>query len=489
MAISFPFESCFPRARLYAGLPPPGRVRESAGRGWIFPHSERHLQCVWFDEALRPPRLVTHQGEEVTVEDPGVWNLEAGPDFLGAALRIGPDQRRITGDVELHIHPSGWKLHGHASDPRYARVRVHVTYFPGSVPPDALPAGAIQIALKDALAASPSFSFENVDLTAYPFATRAAVPPCQTEFKAWNADRKQSVLDAAGEERLRRKAERMALRIAEKDRGQVLYEEVLAALGFKNNKAPFRHLAVSLPHDELRTESAGRPLVAYALLAGVSGLLPATPSAQWDTESRAFARRVWDEWWKRRDAFSSRILARSEWSLGGIRPVNHPLRRLMAAALLFSGKQSLADRWSRASWDKMIGSLAELRHDYFDRRATIGGIRLKGTTALIGPDRAEAIGLNVWVPFMAAIEEGPALGGGLLDILPPEKDNAVIRQTANSLFGADHGPSLYRSGLRRQGLIQIFHDYCLNDRSRCASCTFPALLKAHSGDSHAHRDI
>jgi hypothetical protein len=117
-----------------------------------------HLGGVWFDPALRPPALKTERGEEVVVEDPGLWNLEAGPDFLGAALRIGPGRRRITGDVEIHIHPSDWAAHRHRTDPRYAGVRVHVTYYPGRAAAGSLPAGALQLALKDALAANPMFS-------------------------------------------------------------------------------------------------------------------------------------------------------------------------------------------------------------------------------------------------------------------------------------------------------------------------------------------
>jgi hypothetical protein len=59
--------------------------------------------------------------------------------------------------------------------------------------------------------------------------------------------------------------------------------------------------------------------------------------------------------------------------------------------------------------------------------------------------------------------------------LPPEENNQIVRQTAHNLLGPDHNPDLYRSGLRQQGLIQIFHDFCLTDRSRCGNC---ALLKS-----------
>jgi len=86
--------------------------------------------------------------------------------------------------------------------------------------------------------------------------------------------------------------------------------------------------------------------------------------------------------------------------------------------------------------------------------------------------------VNVAVPFLAALAGPPALPSTVLDTLPRENANRLARQTALNLFGPHHPGSLYRTGLRCQGLLQIFHDFCLNDRSRCASCAFPGLLAA-----------
>jgi hypothetical protein len=72
----------------------------------------------------------------------------------------------------------------------------------------------------------------------------------------------------------------------------------------------------------------------------------------------------------------------------------------------------------------------------------------------------------------------PALWNAITDAIPPEETNALIRATALRLLGQDHTPRLYRSGLRRQGLLHIHHAYCLSDRSRCAECPFPALLRS-----------
>jgi hypothetical protein len=93
----------------------------------------------------------------------------------------------------------------------------------------------------------------------------------------------------------------------------------------------------------------------------------------------------------------------------------------------------------------------------------------------MGTQRIAAIVSNVIVPFLAALGNRQVMHPALLSRLPPEEDNQIIRQTAHNLLGPDHNPDLYRSSLRQQGLIQIFHDFCLTDRSRCENC---ALLKS-----------
>ena len=474
----------FPHAADYPRLPAAHRLRES---GHVRPAPnfiERHLRCVWFDAELRPSGLLTEHGEAVEVESPGVWNLEAGPDFLGAALRLGPERRRITGDVEIHIHPGDWQAHGHTGDPRYDHVRFHVTFFPRSIVPPALPPGTIQIALRDALAANPRFAFESIDLTAYPHGTRSPIPPCGVALKNWTPDDREALLAAAGEERLRRRAGRLARAMGERGPNQVVYEEVMAALGYKYNQAAFRRIAEIVPLAVLGSEASGDADTAFALLAGVAGLLPQQLAPRMNEEARTVARRWWDIWWKRRERFADSVLTAAHWRLSGLRPLNHPLRRLAAAAALFTAKQSIAEAWGVLAEKRPGDCLARAReqllaarHPFWDFRLTLTGQRAAKPAALLGEARADAILINVCVPFLAAHGCGAPFAKELLAQLPVEQDNAVLRETAFALFGRDVPNSLLRDGLRRQGLIQIFHDYCLNDRSRCATCPLPALLQ------------
>jgi hypothetical protein len=480
-------QGCFTQAGLYAGVAATrwGSLRE-AGEEWTdYPWSERHLQCVWFDPAYRPEALTTSAGEAVAVLEPGVWNREAGPDFMNATLQVGGENGRVLkGDVEVHVRPADWRHHGHSTDPRYQNVVAHVTYFPGVLPPGILPRDTISIALREGLARNRGFAFDLIDVSSYPWPVRAIRPPCADHFAGMTPDELGGFLDSAGERRMQLKAERMLATAGERDREQMLYEEVLSALGYKHNRMVFRQLARRVPVQTLRQYAKGDAVRAYALLAGMSGLLPDRPSSDWDDETRTFIRKVWDIWWKLQGQWGAHALSRKDWRLAGVRPVNHPLRRLMAAAQLASDRTSLSARLISfvdpehdRFLDRLTRAFSELPPDsYWCRRLGLAGTRRDSPVALIGVERAAALVMNVAIPFLAA---GGHLGPShqsLLRALPPEHDNTLIRTTARLLLGRDHNPALYRTALRQQGLIQIFQDFCLHDRTRCQSCALPAAL-------------
>lgn len=460
---------------------PAGAGRCASG----FNYTERHLKCVWLSPEWRPAELRAQQGEAVRVEKAGQWNLEKGPDFLNAALLIGPERRRIAGDIEVHVHSADWQRHGHAADPGYSKVIAHVTWFPGHLPPEVLPRKVLQIALQPALSANPCFSFEAIDVTAFPYAVRRPGMPCNRVVAAWPPEKISSLLWTAGRHRLAGKAGRLAEAVKQKGAEQALYEEIMSALGYKHNRLPFRQLAERVPLAMLREESRGDPLAAYALLAGVAGLLPAVTKAGWDTATGKYVRRLWSYWWKLYAKWSARAIPATAWQLSSLRPPNHPRRRLMAAAILFTGQpdrlaeiNALPPAASEPWLAQIMRRLLDIRDAYWNGRLAIGRRPAPRDIALLGRARAAAIVSNVIIPFRLARQQPLPPLENLLNYLPAEEDNALIRQAAFNLLGADHNPALYRNGLAQQGLIQIFHDFCLNDRSNCEDC---ALLKTIAG--------
>ena len=376
---------------------------------------ERHVQAIWYDGRLRPKNLFTRRGESVNVISPGEWNSGAGPDFRRAVLEIGREHRRIAGDVEVHLCPSDWDLHGHGSDPEYRNVIAHVTWSCGP-DPASLPPGAVSIWLGRFVTSDPSFSPMQIDIDSYPFAQLASEQtPCESRL-AGNPDLARSVLAEAGRRRMSLKARRLAGRLCSRPscdgsaRRQIFYEEVMAALGYTKNSESFRHVAERVPITDLPSdeESAKTAL----LVAG----------------------------------------GFEEWKRGGTRPGNTPEHRLACAAELFTSTpmMHLADvcGFSPQECKAMLTAMCGDRH--------------------IGRGRAAAIIANVVLPFAMAeerTEECP-------EWLPPEDVSQPVRLTAYRLFGRDHNPSaLYSSnGLLIQGILQIRLDNCLRLHPDCASC-------------------
>lgn len=384
------------------------------------PITERHVQALWYDGALRPKDLRTTEGVPVRVVDPGAWNVEAGPDFYHAVLEVGSTRQRLAGDVEIHLHPSGWRMHGHAADPAYTRVIAHVTWYaaPPDLERDGLPANCLRICLGDFLRTRPDFSPDEIDLTAYPYAHIPATPrPCERLF-ARNPDLLLAVLRQEGVRRLEMKARRFkAAFVRRPDRAQAFYAETLAALGYKQNSAPFRQLADRLPWRSLPDS----PEAAFASLSCVAEMAVA------------------------------RI---AEWHRANVRPANSLERRLAAAAALFAGTcPSLLERFDAC--------------DLMARSGQQAACDILCATGHIGRPRAAAILANVLVPFARA--------EGRIDRIPdeliPEETNSVVRLTAFRLLGRDHNPALYSgNGIFLQGLIQLHRDFCLSAHPDCDRC-------------------
>ena len=451
---------CEPHARYHSG----------------FHWSERHLQCLWFDTHYRPAAFPLPGGETVTVLDPGEWNLEAGPDFINATLLFQPGARQLRGDVEIHVHPLDWDAHNHSADPAYAQVVAHVTWFSGSVP-RTLPPGVCSLALAAPVMAQPGLSLDDIDLKAYPHAVLPATPrPCEAFLKG-NPDRARAVLTAAGHFRLQAKASRLRARLEQSgDRGQVFYEEVMAALGYKHNQTPFRALARLLPAAAL--VGASRE-TAFARLLGTARLLP-QPDVAPEEEGKRFIRTLWDLWWREANETLPETI---NWSLHNLRPQNAPVRRLAAAACLFSGASTVLQDIGRLAgetglcWHSQALDCfeARCRWPFWNRRLVFASKPdAAQDIALLGESRAAAILTNVALPFAAAEESLPR---DVLDHLPPEDLSAPMRLTALHLFGRDHNPALYAdNGLLQQGLLQIHLDFCLNAKPGCDACALSAAL-------------
>jgi hypothetical protein len=231
----------------------------------------------------------------------------------------------------------------------------------------------------------------------------------------------------------------------------------------------------------------------------LSGLLPADLlHARAGTDG--YLRRVWDLWWRERDAFSEGILPRAVWRLHGLRPANHPQRRLALAAGWCVGGDIPAklERWCarELEHESLPGSLLEAlqvgQDDFWSWHWTLRAEPLKKAQPLLGATRVTDLAVNTILPWLWS----RALEGTNVGVQrqleeryfkwPAAEDNSVLRLARQRLLGGDHRRVL-PSAATQQGLIQIVRDFCDHSNAICENCKMPELVRGlgHGGGSTA----
>ena len=446
----------------YSELRDSARVHERA----LFPAqrtpSELELQARWFaGDFGRRFRSVT--GDEIEIVQFGTWNREAGPDFSDAVIRVNAGDA-VRGTIEFDLADRSWEMHGHATNPAFDDAVLHVF-----------------VQQSDRVFFTRTKSNRNVpqvrvDLAALPDKFSANVPlarpgRCQAPLKDLPEERLVSILSAASQFRLQRKAARIKNLVDTHGRDAALFQEIAAALGYKQNKLAFTLLAQRLPLSFLRKENGD----IEAMLFGVAGFLEAPDLAVYPQETRDYVRKLWDRWWPHRDEMQRLVLAAKTWRLSGARPLNHPQRRLGALATLAqewpSFLKSIARKNAKTAQDFFLG----LRHPFWNLHYTLNSEIAPREMAIVGESRVAEILANVLLPFFLA--DGRDVWSAY-EKLPARLTNRRLETGATRLFGADpRRPHLTKTIAQQQGLLQIYEDFCLQDNSDCAQCPFPEQMQ------------
>jgi hypothetical protein len=440
---------------------------------------ERLLQAVWFHQRLQRDRLVTLDGRRVQVLHPGFWNREAGPDFHQAVLQIEPEPAR-SGDVEVDLHSRGWRAHHHHTNPAFRGVALHVVW--EGEPKTDLPTLALKEVL-DAPLGELHFWLGSEAPATFP---EGLTGQCCAPLQPLGEADLQRLLREAALVRLQGKAAQFQARARHAGWDQALWEGLFRALGYKHNHWPMQRLA------ELRGRlTAGEPKPApqllQARLLGVGGLLPAELTR---AEAQPYVRQLWDYWWRERDSFADCLLPRAAWRLHGLRPANHPQRRLALAAhwLARADLPRELEAWCRGpeALGKVAGDLLALlgvtADDFWSWHWTLRAGRLRAPHPLLGGARITDLAMNIVLPWLwSRVVEGKneplrrELERRFLE-WPAGEDNAVLRLARQRLLKRGSGRG-FRTAAAQQGLLQIVRDFCERTNALCADCRFPELVR------------
>lgn len=444
---------------------------------------ERLLQAIWQHQRLQRSQLTTLDGQSIRVLHPGFGNVESGPDFRGAVIRFG-DAPPVVGDVEVDIRPGGWRAHGHDRNPAFKKVILHVIWT-GVRRAGGPPALALQRVL-DAPLAELNSQLDHSSVRTLP---ENLFGQCSAPLRALPKTALTELLCQAARVRLQNKAAQFRARAQHAGWQQALWEGLFRALGFKHNVWPMHLIAEQREQWQRPGDSV---LTLQARLLGLSGLLP----AEWNRESSGadgYLRRVWDCWWRERDEFSAGALPRSLWRFHGLRPANHPQRRLALAAhwLQTGNLPGQLDQWCGLSLaDRgLLASLTRIfqvtRDDFWSWHWTFHSARLQKSQPLLGEKRVTDLAVNVVLPWLwsrareASNENLMRAIEHRFETWPAGEDNAVLRLARQRLLGQTTlRTSPLRTAAAQQGLLQITRDFCDHAPATCAGCDFPELVRS-----------
>lgn len=459
-------------AARYAEMVNDSRVRERALFLPLRIPSELELQARWFAGEFGK-QFVTTAGDTIDVVQFGTWNREAGPDFRDAAVSVnGSEPAR--GCIEIDLLDRNWELHGHATNPAFDETVLHVFV------------DKSEREFFTRTKSNRNVPQVRIDPTALPEAFSANIPlarpgRCHSPLKNLSEERVRSILDAAAQFRLQKKAARLRARMENHGRDEALFQELAGALGYKENKLPFTLIAQRLSLKTLREN----PADTEAMLFGLAGFLEAPDLAVYKTSTKNYVRDLWDRWWPHRDEMKRLVLPPKLWRLSGLRPVNHPQRRL--AALTGLVREWLVFRRSlgKSSITAIRNFFTALDHNFWRFHYTLAATASPHPMALIGESRVADILANAIFPFWIAEDACRAVAERRrvnlwpdYSKLPARLANRRLETATMRLLGEDPRRVQFLKTLaHQQALLQIYEDFCLQDNSDCAQCPFPEQMQ------------
>jgi hypothetical protein len=446
----------------YAQMLSAPRVRERALFLPLRIPSELELQARWFAGEFGKS-FVSTRGNQIDVIQFGTWNRESGPDFRDAAVSVNGGEA-LRGCIEIDVLDRNWELHGHSTNPAFDETVLHVfvdkserEFFTRTTSNRNIPQVRIDPAtLPEAFSA-------NIPL--------AHAGRCHAPLKNLPEERVLSILNAAAQFRLQKKATRLRAKIDKHGADEALYQEIAAALGYKENKLPFTLIAQRISLKLLRKRIDD----AEAILFGLAGFLGSPDLAAYKKSARNYVRDLWDRWWPHRDEFQRLILPAKIWKLSSTRPTNHPQRRLAALSILARRWPAFRRALAKSNVTTVEKFFDEFDHAFWKNHYTLTANASAEPMALVGESRVADILANVAFPFWCVENKNVWAGYAKLSA---RLSNRRLETAATRLFGDDPRRREFTKTIaHQQALLQIYEDFCLQDNSDCAQCPFPEQMK------------
>lgn len=423
--------------------------------------SEIELQSHWYEGGFGL-EFITTCGKPVVVNYLGEWNRGAGPDFKECVVTIDGVEHK--GDIELDPTPAEWERHGHAVNPAFNGVLLHVSFGGFSVNSFCRTANQREV--------------PQVHITEVPESlikrTEGSLPGfCAEEFSNWSQGEVDRLLRASAHHRLGQKAERLSRQIKAVGLNETLWQSLATTIGYRPNAQAMRLLSQRLKADTIK--NIGDHESRLAILLGTAGFLSVDLYEKAPQDTQDYLQNLWESWWRERSRHELDEGRSIPWTMHGQRPVNHPHRRVASLASLWSALHLILDTVKSPNQTRLteLGeSLTSLKDEFWSRHYTLTSDRSANHLSLFGADKYRELISNFLVPIWYLTDQEAAFD--YYTSIKSSSKNEQVKRSLERLFAQHPTVSQFaKYSYQQQGLQQLYHDFCL--RHGCLRCPFPKI--------------
>ena len=405
---------------------------------------EEVLHYLWKTKRLPFHQFVLTDGRKLEVIHTGTHNMESGPDFSNAKIKI--DDLIWSGNIEIHVKASEWYTHKHQIDKAYDNVILHIVYYDNK-------AVEVQNEKIPTLELSKYISWSELN-SIQKFVTSKKKVACSQEINNIDSVFVAKQIESALHQRLKRKATLIQERYIELecDLKQVMIERIAQIIGGKTNGLPMIELSKQLKYSSLlRENEVDRTMILFFL----SGLLPNNLDEKQLKVAQHYANK-----------YQLTTMNSSAWKYFGLYAYSYPPFRILqfshiiAQDMFFQFLSVDISQWLDW-WMDWQFQLPE----FWQKHTSFSHKELKHTQS-ISKQLKELVIINVVVPFLFwqgvynhqfdKIE----IAFELLGKLPAEQNN-IIAYWKNLKINV-------KSAFESQGLLELINEFCSN--KKCLSC-------------------
>ncbi len=423
--------------------------------------NEEFLHYIWKFKLFDQQNLRTINGETVEIVKSGTHNLDAGPDFFNAQLKVG--DTLWAGNVEIHVNSSDWKKHLHQRDKSYNNIILHVVHHNDEQVCRASGECIPTLELKERIQEKVYQNYLN-------FKASNDWIPCEKQISITPSLIVNSALDRLLIERLERKSAYIinSLRLNNNNWEETFYQHLARNFGFKTNSEPFELLAKSLPSLSLAKHKSSL-LQIEALLFGQAGLLE-------EHFKDKYLQTLQNEYVFLKHKLKLQPIDGHLWKFLRLRPVNFPTIRITQFANLVYNSTHL---FSKTIETTQCSNLIKLMNvdvsDYWQTHYTFDRPS-KSKTKHLGEDAVDNIIINTIVPFLFVYGKQKSeekYVDRALQFLEQTagEDNAIIKKW-------DRLKLPVKTAYSTQALLELKNEYCTH--KRCLNCSIGNYLLKNS---------